>query len=139
MDKFLPVIKRLAKHAALRSLSFPQLVEFLSLVSVLKRNISLARRAEEPSDQPPGVLPRLIQRFLAESLGVDMSVIFDAWPILKHYAWDMPHVSTYFRREKEAFSAYGWGKGLSGVSFQCIFGVRLIIVISSRHHAFPPE
>jgi hypothetical protein len=83
MDKLLEILKPLAQHKQLQSLSLLQLVEFLTRVSLLKRSILLAKRAAEPTDQPPDVLPRLIQRFLSESTGIDMGAIPDAWSIRK--------------------------------------------------------
>jgi len=113
MDKLLEILKPLAQHNQLQSLSLLQLVEFLTRVSLLKRSILLAERSAEPTGQPPGVLPRLIQRFLSESTGIDMGAIPDAWSILKDYAWDMPTISSLNEKEKAAFRAHGWNKGLS--------------------------
>ena len=113
MDKLLEILKPLAEHNQLQSLSLLQLIEFLTRVSLLKRSILLAKRSAEPTDQPPDVLPRLIQRFLSESTGVDMRAIPDAWSILKDYAWAMPTVSSLAEKEKADFRAHGWSKGLS--------------------------
>lgn len=113
MAKLADVVKLLAEHPLLCSLSLMQLVEYLTRVSALKRSISLAKRSAEPTDEPPDVLPRLIQRFIAESIGVDMHAASAAWPILKAYAWTMPTVSGWVEKEKAAFSAHGWNKGLS--------------------------
>jgi hypothetical protein len=113
MAKLADVVKLLAEHPLLCSLSLMQLVEYLTRVSALKRSISLAKRSAEPTDEPPNVLPRLIQRFIAESIGIDMHAAFAAWPILKAYAWTMPTVSGWVEKEKAAFSAHGWNKGLS--------------------------
>lgn len=127
MDKLLEILKPLAQHKQLQSLSLLQLVEFLTRVSLLKRSILLAKRAAEPTDQPPDVLPRLIQRFLSESTGIDMGAIPDAWSILKDYAWDMPTVSGLAEKEKAAFRAHGWDKGLSEL-FQ-VFDVTVTLPI----------
>jgi hypothetical protein len=113
MDKLLEVIKPLAAHGRLQSLSLLQLVEFVTLISSLKSSILLAKRAANPTDEPPDILPRLIQRFLAESIGIDMGAVPDAWSLLKHYAWAMPTVSALADREKASFRAHGWNKGLS--------------------------
>ena len=113
MDKLLEILKPLAEHNQLQSLSLLQLVEFLTRVSLLKRSILLAKRAAEPMDKPPDVLPRLLQRFLSESTGIDMGAIPDAWSVLKDYAWDMPTVSDLAAKERVDFRAHGWKKGLS--------------------------
>jgi hypothetical protein len=113
MDKLLQAVGPLAEHPVLRTLSFLQLVDFLTTISLLKRSISLVQRAGKPTDKPPDVLPRLIQRFLAESLRMDMGVMPDAWSILKDYAWDMLPLASHVKQEKDAFSAHGWSKGLS--------------------------
>jgi hypothetical protein len=82
MDKLLEILKLLAEHNQLQSLSLLQLVEFLTRVSLLKWSILLAKHAAEPMDKPPDVLPCLLQRFLSESTGIDMGAIPDAWSVL---------------------------------------------------------
>jgi hypothetical protein len=118
MDRLLGVIESLAKHPVLHLLSLQQLIELLTLISRLKRSILLAKCAAEPTDEPPDILPRLIQRFIAESIGIKIQAIADAWSILKGYAWTMPTISECAEREKEAFRSHGWNKGLSECS-QC--------------------
>jgi len=59
------------------------------------------------------MLPRLIQRFLAESIGIEIDALSDAWSLLKDYAWNMPTVSAFLEKENAAFCAHGWNKGLS--------------------------
>lgn len=113
MDQLLDVVGPLTKHPVLHLISLAQLVEFLTLISRLKRSILLARRAAEPTDYPPEVLPHLIQRFLSESTGIQMQAIPDAWLILKNYAWSMPTTSECVEKEEKAFRTYGWNKGLS--------------------------
>lgn len=113
MAKLAEVVKVLAEHPLLCSLSLMQLVEFLTRVSALKRSILLAKHSAEPTDEPLDVLPRLIQRFIAESIRMDMAAVSAAWPVLKTYAWTMPTVSGWVEKEKAAFSAHGWNKGLS--------------------------
>lgn len=113
MDELLKVIEPLAAHPLLQTLSLFQLIEFLTSVSHLKRSILLAKRAAEPTNEPPAVIPRLIQKFLAESIGIDIKAIPDAWLILKGYAWNMPTTSACLDREKAAFREHGWNKGLS--------------------------
>jgi hypothetical protein len=113
MDQLLNVVTLLTKHPVLHLLSLQQLVEFLTLTSRLKRSILLAKRAAEPTTRPPEILPRLIQRFLAESIGIKMEAIPDSWSILKDYAWTMSTISSWAEKEEEAFRSYGWKKGLS--------------------------
>lgn len=113
MEKFTDVISVLARHPQLRCISLMQLMEFLTRVSALKRSILLAKRSAEPTDEPPEILPRLIQRFLADSVGFGMDSVPDAWSILKVYAWTMPVVSEWVESEKAAFAAHGWNIGLS--------------------------
>jgi hypothetical protein len=113
METLLHAVKALEKHPQLRSLSLVQLVEFLTRVSLLKRSILLAKRSAEPTDKPPEVLPRLIQNFLAKSVGIGIDFVPDAWSILKGYAWTMPTVSDWVENERAAFATHGWGKGLS--------------------------
>lgn len=113
MDKLLNVVQPLAAHPQLKTLSLFQLVELLTRISRLKRSILLAKRAAEPTDEPPSLLPRLIQRFLAESIGMEMEAIPDTWSILKGYAWGMPTTSECLDGEKAAFREHGWNKGLS--------------------------
>jgi hypothetical protein len=57
MDKLLDVVKVLAEHPQLQSLTLPQLMEFLTRVSTLKQSILLVKRAAEPTDLPPDILP----------------------------------------------------------------------------------
>jgi hypothetical protein len=86
MDKLLDIVQHLAERPHLRSLSLQQLFEFLTRISSLKRSILLAKRAAEPTDSPPDILPRLIQRFLAESIGIDIGVIPDAWSLCSMFS-----------------------------------------------------
>jgi hypothetical protein len=124
MDKLLEILKPLAEHNQLQSLSLLQLVEFFTRVSLLKQSILLAKCAAKPLDKPPDVFPHMLQRFLSESTGIDMGAIPDAWSVLKDYAWDMPTVSDLAAKEKAGFHAHGWKKGLSELvqprsSFAC--------------------
>jgi hypothetical protein len=64
-------------------------------------------------DLPPDILPQLVQRFLAELIGIDIGAIPDAWVLLKEYAWAMPTLSVFTEKESAAFHAHGWNMGLS--------------------------
>jgi hypothetical protein len=138
MDQLLRVVEVLTQHPHLRSLSLWQLVEFLTRVSSLKRSILLAGCATEPTDLPPEILPRLIQRFLAESIGIDMDALPDAWSLLKNYAWDMPTASVFVEKEHAAFHAHGWNKGLSESRVWLRFFTNSDS-IPSWHHALSAE
>lgn len=137
MAKLADVVKALAEHPLLGSLSLVQLVEYLTRVSALKRSILLAKHSAEPTDEPPDTLPRLIQRFIAESIGMNMVAVSVAWPILKAYAWTMPTVSGWVEKEKMAFSAHGWNKGLS--KHVLIFPEARLMCMLAGVTLFPPS
>lgn len=138
MDKLLDIVNAFAQHPQLQSLTLPQLMEFLTRVSTLKRSILLAKRAGEPTDLPPDILPRLVQRFLAESIGIDIGAIPDAWVLLKEYAWVMPTLSAFTEKENAAFHAHGWNMGLSEFYIQLRLRLVLITTLAGLT-LFPPS
>jgi hypothetical protein len=113
MSELLTVLSQLSAHSVLKSLTLSQIIDFLSRVSLLKRDITLAQPTELPTDEAPDVLPPLIQTFLAESIGMDLNSIPDAWDILKGHAWVMTPLAEHVEMEKEAFRKFGWSRGLS--------------------------
>jgi hypothetical protein len=133
MDQLLGVIESLAKHPILHLLSLQQLIELLTLISQLKRSILLVKHAAEPTNEPPDILPCLIQRFIAESIRIEIQAIADAWSILKGYAWTMPTISECAEQEKEAFRSHGWNKGLSECANAAHTSILLMALISQYY------
>jgi hypothetical protein len=113
MSEFLAVLTQLSTHSTLQNLTLSQILDFLSRVSLLKRDIMLAQPATQSTDVAPEVLPPLVQAFLAESVGIDLESLPDAWDILKNYAWTTTPLAERVEKEKEAFREFGWNRGLS--------------------------
>jgi len=113
MSELLAVLTQLSTHNVLKSLTLLQIIDFLSRVSLLKRDITLAQPTDLTTDEAPDVLPPLIQAFLAESIGIDLDSIPDAWDILKGHAWVMTPLAEHVEMEKEAFCKFGWSRGFS--------------------------
>lgn len=108
MSELLAVLTQLSAHNTLRNLSLLQILDFLLRSSLLKHDIMLAQPAKHPSQSPPEVLPPLVQAFLAESIGIDLDSIPDAWDILKNHAWTMIPLAERVEKEKDMFREFGW-------------------------------
>ena len=114
MSDLLAALTQLSTHSTLKNLTISQILDFLSRASLLKRDIMLAQPAQTHSTgNVPEVLPPLVQEFLAESVGIDLKMIPDAWDILKNHAWTMTPLTERVEKEKEAFREFGWDRGLS--------------------------
>src|SRR5882757_3315301 len=111
------VLKSLSYHPVLQDLSITQLLTFLTQSSSLKRHIILAQPAGEPTGNAPQILPPLVREFLANSTGIALQAIQDAWDILKDHAWTMSPLADRAEMEKIAFREFGWSKGFSACWF----------------------
>lgn len=113
MSELLAALTQLSTHSSLKHMTLSQILDFLSMSSLLKRDIMLAQPAIQLADNVPEVLPPLVQAFLAESIGIDLKSIPDAWDILKDHAWKMTPAADRVETEKQAFREFGWARGLS--------------------------
>jgi hypothetical protein len=77
------------------------------MASLLKRDIMLSQPAMQLTDTGPEVLPPLIQAFLADSIGIDLESIPDAWDILKDHGWKMTSLAEHVETEKRLFVSLG--------------------------------
>jgi hypothetical protein len=111
------VLKSLSYHPVLQDLSITQLLTFLTQSSSLKRHIILAQPAGEPTGNAPQILPPLVREFLANSTGIALQAIQDAWDILKDHAWAMSPLADCVEIERDAFRKFGWNQGFSACQF----------------------
>jgi hypothetical protein len=113
MSELLIALTELSTHSVLKHITLSQILHFLSLASLLKRDIILSQPAIQLIDNTPEVLPPLIQAFLADSIGIGLESIPAAWDILKDHAWKMTPLAEHVETEKEVFREFGWARGLS--------------------------
>jgi hypothetical protein len=133
MSELLSILTQLSTHSVLKSLSLSQILDFLSRVSLLKRDITLAQPTDLPTGKAPDILPPLIQAFLAESIGIDTNSIPDAWDILKEHAWAMTPLAERIETEKEAFREFGWSRGLS----ESVIAIDMYQDYADNYHSIP--
>jgi hypothetical protein len=89
MSNLTIILKALDGHPFLKCLSVSQLLGFLTQASALKRHIILAQPAGEPMGSAPLILPSLIREFLANTTGIALQAVQDAWDVLKDDVWAM--------------------------------------------------
>jgi hypothetical protein len=122
MYSLIDLLVALNDHTTLKALSLSQVLQFLTTVACLKRDIAIVQPSEDQvSDAAPEFLSISIQNFLSESVNIPLDSIPAAWDILKEHAWSISPLADRIQHESSAFRKYGWDKGLSECpSLQCL-------------------
>jgi len=113
------LLTALAAHETLKKLSLTQVLRFVTSAACLKRDITIVQPSEDLVNEPPEFLSVSIKEFLAESVGIALSDIPDAWDILKDEAWGILPLPECVKVESAAFRKHGWDRGLG--KYACSF------------------
>jgi hypothetical protein len=96
-----------------------QLMAFINHVSLLRCSIELTQPAAEPTDTAPLAIPQSIASFLAQSIGISIRDVADAWNISKDTIWEMDTVVQRDQVDEDAFREHGWRLGVSEFCSTC--------------------
>jgi hypothetical protein len=114
MSLLVALLTALTAHETLNKLSLSKLLQFVTSVACLKRDITIVQPSKDlVNDSPPEFLSASIQNFLAESVGILLDDVPAAWDILKDQAWGISPLPDSVKAEAAAFRKYGWDRGLS--------------------------
>ena len=111
--QIISVLLVLQRHETLRDITVDQLITFLNLCSLLKRDIFLPQPHSHSANQAPFVLPPSISAFLSKSTRIPLEHMHDCWTILRDIAWDFLAPTQRYESALESFRLHGWKYGLS--------------------------
>jgi hypothetical protein len=106
-------LQALAAHTELKDLTALQLSRAFSLISCLKRDITIPQPLSEAPHCPPTFLPPAIAEFLAEALSVSLQLVQDLWEIVKEEVWVESMKDEPDKDDEECFRQFGWKRELS--------------------------
>jgi hypothetical protein len=106
-------LQALAAHTDLKDLTALQLSRAFSLISCLKRDITIPQPLSEAHNCPPTFLPPAIAEFLADSLSMSVDLVKDLWEILREEVWVESPKDEPGKDDEECFRQFGWKRELS--------------------------
>ncbi|KAF9478587.1 hypothetical protein BDN70DRAFT_38796 [Pholiota conissans] len=105
----------LAAHPELNNITALQLSHAFSLISCLKRDITIPQPLSEAPECPPTFLPPAIAKFLAESLSISLYLIKNLWEIVREKAWVESQKDEPGKDDEECFCQFGRKRELSTI------------------------
>ncbi|KAJ6498189.1 hypothetical protein DFH09DRAFT_945566 [Mycena vulgaris] len=108
----LAVLQLLEQHSLSRNITTSQLLDFLRLASLLKRDIDLAQPARQDPAAAPDYLPQSVVLFISAAIKLSVDDVAYLWAILKDEVWllELEH-----SLEEETFKVHGWHLGITGL------------------------
>lgn len=106
-------LQALVAHTKLKSLTALQLSRAFSLISCLKRDITIPQPVSEAPNCPPTFLPPTIAEFLTEALSISLQLVQDLWEIVKEEVWVESMKDELDKDDEECFCQFGWKRELS--------------------------
>ena len=111
------VLQLLDQHPTLRHITTFQLLDFLRLSALLKRDIDLAQPASQDSDVAPAHIPESVSLFLSRATGLLLQDVPALWSVFKEEVWAMESGEKCAQLEETTFKMYGWPLGISAPLF----------------------
>jgi hypothetical protein len=115
MDSLATILSGILSHPQLLKLSFNQVTNFVSQMSLLKCDIMHTQPLGVPSNIAPDVLPCTIVQFLALSLAMNAEDVLACWDVFKDCIWSLPSDVEQQNLRREAFEVYGHPLGIGKI------------------------
>ena len=112
----LAILQLLEQHSGLQHITTVQLLDFIRLTSLLKRDIELAQPATRSSmeaEVAPDCLPQSISLFLSNAIGLSVGDLVDLWAVFKTEIWPLESEAERTSLEETTFRKHGWHMGIS--------------------------
>ncbi|KAJ7431561.1 hypothetical protein B0H11DRAFT_1664812, partial [Mycena galericulata] len=110
-------LQLLNRHPHLQRIKTLQLLDFIRLASLLKRDIDLAQPARQDLEIAPEFLPQSVASFLSGSTGISVPDVEVLWSVFKAEAWELDsndlHRSSL---EETTFKTHGWHLGITSLT-----------------------
>lgn len=113
-------LQLLDQHPHLQHIKTLQLLDFLRLASLLKRDIDLAQPARLDLEAAPEFLPHSVAQFLSNATGLSIEDVMVLWSVFKDEAWQLDSDAHRSSMEETAFKTHGWHLGISA-SYSAFF------------------
>ncbi|KAJ7226864.1 hypothetical protein GGX14DRAFT_627313 [Mycena pura] len=102
--------------SGLRHITTLQLLNFLRLAALLKRDIDLAQPASQDSRVAPAHLPESVSLFLSRATGLLLEDVPALWSVFKEEVWVIETDSERAQLEETTFRMYGWPLGITSLT-----------------------
>lgn len=113
-DSVRTVFEQIQRHPALLDqLTLSKIYSFILHTARLRNDILLAQPSSIPLSSAPEFLPRAIQGFLSDLLGLSNGLVLACWSVFKNLIWRDDFVSQLQQNVEDGFRLYGINRGLS--------------------------
>ncbi|KAJ7090836.1 hypothetical protein B0H15DRAFT_948600 [Mycena belliarum] len=110
------LLELLDQQPHLQHIELSQVIDFIRLSSLLKRDIFLAQPARQDPENPPDVIPPSVAAFLSGAVKLSIQDVMDLWVILKAQVWLSDPEDNQSKRDEAAFKTHGWHLGITSVT-----------------------